>query len=194
MRRKELLMAAGLAAVLTAATACGPKTTTASGTASPPPPAASSSAAAPASSSSAGAAPAASAAAGGALNVCSLMSSAQASAINDVTYGAATSQHVEAGFDTCTYANTGQHADPVDIQRLTVSVIALSGCYEQLRQTEGPGTAVAGIGDAAFGHQIGLVVNDGGRCIDISGLTHAELQNDYAHDVAMAKIIITALG
>ena len=191
MRRKELLLAAGLAAVLAAATACGPKTTTASGTSSPPPGTAGGAPAA--ATSSGGAAPAASAAAGGALNVCSLMSSAQASAINDVTYGAATSQHVEAGFDTCAYANTGQHADPVDIQRLTVSVIALTGCYEQLRQTEGPGTTVAGIGDAAFGHQIGLVVKDGGRCIDITGLTHAELQNDYAHDVAMAKIIITAL-
>ena len=57
-----------------------------------------------------------------------------------------------------------------------------------------PGTAVAGIGDAAFGYSIGIIVNDGGRCIDISGLTDAELQNDYTHDVAMAKIIITALG
>jgi hypothetical protein len=193
MRSKGLLTAAGLAAVLTAATACGPKTTTGSAVTSPLPATASSppAAAAPASASASGAAPAA---AGGAANVCSLMSSAQASAINDVTYGATTSQHVEAGYDTCTYANTGQHADPVDIQRLTVSVIGLSGCYAQLQQTEGPGTAVAGIGDAAFGYSIGLTVNDGGRCIDISGLTHAELQNNYTHDVAMAKIIIAALG
>lgn len=77
---------------------------------------------------------------------------------------------------------------------LTVSVITLSGCYAQLRQTDGPGTAVPGIGDAAFGYHIGLIVNAGGRCIDVSGLTHAELQDDYTHDVAMAKIIITALG
>ena len=139
-----------------------------------------------------GAAPAASAAAAG--NVCSLMSSAQASAINQVTYGATTPQHVETGYDVCRYANTGQHADPVDIQQLTVSVITLSGCFAQLQQSQGPGTPVAGIGDGAFGYQIGLIVNDGGRCIDISGLTHAELQNDYTHDVAMAKIIIAALG
>ena len=131
---------------------------------------------------------------GGATNVCSLMSSAQASAINHVTYGAAKPHHVQAGFDTCTYTNTGQHADPVDIQELTVSVISLSGCYGQLQQADGPGTPVAGIGDAAFGYQVGLIVNDGGRCIDISGLTHAELQNDYTDDAAMAKIIITALG
>ena len=195
MRSKGLLTAAVLAAVLTAATACGPKTTTGSAATSPPPATATgpSAAATPASASAGGGDPAA-AAAGGATKVCSLMSSAQASAINDVTYGAATPQHVEAGYDTCTYANTGQHADPVDIQRLTVSVIALSGCYAQLQQADGPGTAVAGIGDAAFGYSIGLIVNDGGRCIDISGLTHAELQNDYAHDVAMAKIIMTALG
>jgi hypothetical protein len=199
MRSKGLLMAAGLAAVLMSASACGPKATgsAATGTTSPPPAQASGPAAAGTSAAgSAAAVPAASAAAGGGgtANVCSLMSSAQASAINHVTYGAAKTQHLEAGFDTCTYANTGQHASPVDIQPLTVQVITLSGCYAQLRQTEGPGTAVAGIGDAAFGYHIGLVVNDGGRCVDISGLTDAELNNDYSHDVAMAKIIITALG
>lgn len=187
MRRKDLLMSAGLAAVLISATACGPKTTgsAATGTTSPQP--------AQASGSPAAATPA-STSIGGATNVCSLMSSAQASAINHVTYGAARPQHVQAGFDTCTYANTGQHADPVDIQKLTVSVISLSGCYGQLKQADGPGTPVAGIGDAAFGYRVGLIVKDGGRCIDISGLTHAELRNDYTHDAAMAKIIITALG
>ena len=195
MRSKELLTAAGVAAVLIAATACGPKTTTGSAatvTTSPPPARASGSPAAarPASASTGGGGNGSS----GTINVCSLLSSAQASAINHVTYGAAQPQHVQAGFDTCTYANTGHHADPVDIQRLTVSVIALSGCYGQLRQADGPGTPVAGIGEAAFGYQVGLIVNDGRRCIDISGLTHAELRNDYAHDVAMAKIIVTALG
>ena len=57
MRSKELLTAAGLAAVLMAATACGPKTTTASGTTSPPPATASGPAAAagPASTSACGA-------------------------------------------------------------------------------------------------------------------------------------------
>ena len=182
--------------MLMAATACGPKTTTGSA-------ATGTTAASP---STGGATLAASAAAcggngssggngsGGAANVCSLMSSAQASAINSVTYGAAKPQHLQPGYDTCTYANTGRHTDPVDIQALTVSVIALSNCYVQLQQAEGPGTTVTGIGDAAFGYQVGLIVNDGGRCIDVSGLTHAELRNDYTHDVAMAKIIITALG
>ena len=199
MRRNELLIAAGLAAMLMAATACGPKTTmgsAATGTTSLPPAQASGppAAATPASTSTGGANQAAGAAAGGAINVCSLMSSAQASAINHVTYGAAKAQHVQAGYDICTYANTGLHADPIDIQALTVTVIALSSCYGQLQQADGPGTTVAGLGNAAFGYQIGLIVNDGGRCLDISGLTHAELQNDYTHDVAMAKIIITALG
>ena len=75
-----------------------------------------------------------------------------------------------------------------------MTVISLSGCYAELQQADGPGTPVASIGNAAFGYQIGIIVNDGSRCIDVSGLTHAELQNDYAHDTAMAKIIITALG
>jgi hypothetical protein len=197
MRRNELLTAAGLVAVLMTATACGPKATAggaATGTTSP--------AQAQAGGSSVAATPASASAGGssggtgssGATNVCSLMSSAQASAINHVTYGATKLQHVEAGYDICTYANTGKHADPVDIQQLTVTVTTLSGCYGQMQQADGPGTAVAGVGDKAFGYQIGIVVDDGGRCVDVSGLTHAELQNDYTHDVAMAKIIITALG
>jgi hypothetical protein len=191
---------------LGALTACGGagSASSAAGAAATPPaaanpaagsasPAGAPAAATPASA-SAGATQAASAAAGGAINVCSLMSSAQASAINQVTYGAATPKHASAGYDICTYANTGTHADPVDIQQLTVTVISLSGCYAELQQADGPGTPVAGLGHAAFGYQIGIVVNDGSRCIDVSGLTHAELQNDYAHDTAMAKIIMTALG
>ncbi|HEX4830949.1 MAG TPA: hypothetical protein VH478_07645 [Trebonia sp.] len=121
------------------------------------------------------------------------MTSAQASAANNVTYGAATPKHAAQGYDICTYANSGQHADPVDIQPLTVSVISLSNCYDQLRQAIGPGTSVTGIGDAAFGYQVGLVVKDGSTCVEVSGLTHAELNNDYSHDSAMAKIIIGAL-
>jgi len=191
------MMWAGLAAVLMSASACGPRTTTgsaANGATSPPTARAGGSTAASARAAASAGGTARGASAAGATDVCSLMSSAQASAINHVTYGAATPQHVQAGFDTCTYANTGQHADPVDIQRLTVFGHRTRRCYQQLKQTEGPGTPVAGIGDAAFGHQIGLLVSHGGRCIDITGLTHAELQNDYTHDVAMAKIIITALG
>ena len=185
MRGKDLLMPGGLLILLMSATACG----------------ATSPRQVPASSSPDGAVSAAVAASGpapapggAAANVCSLMSAAQASAINQVTYGATKSQHVATDYDTCTYANTGQHADPVDIQDLTVTITSLQNCYAQLQQADGPGTSVQGIGDAAFGYRIGLVVKDGARCIDVSGLTHAELGNDYTHDVAMAKIIITALG
>jgi len=123
-------MWAGLAAVLMSASACGPRTTTgsaANGATSPPTARAGGSTAASARAAASAGGTARGASAAGATDVCSLMSSAQASAINHVTYGAATPQHVQAGFDTCTYANTGQHADPVDIQRLTVSVIALAG-------------------------------------------------------------------
>jgi hypothetical protein len=196
MRGKGLLMPGGLLILLMSATACGPAATTgsaASGATSPRQ--------VPSSSSPDGAVTASKAASGSgavpggaATNVCSLMSAAQASAINQVTYGATKSQHVMTDYDTCTYANTGQHTDPVDIQPLTVTITSLQNCYAQLQQADGPGTSVQGIGDLAFGYSIGLVVKDGARCIDVSGLTHAELKNDYTRDVAMAKIIITALG
>ncbi|HEX4831610.1 MAG TPA: hypothetical protein VH478_11020 [Trebonia sp.] len=195
---KYQVTAAALAvAAIALASGCTPSHSATTGSA--PAGSSSSSASSPTSAAGSSAPAATQAAAGsggsssGGVNVCSLMTSAQASAANNVTYGAATPQHVQQGYDTCTYANTGQHPDPVDIQQLTVSVISLAGCYDQLRQAEGPGTSVTGVGDAAFGYQIGIVVKQGGTCVEISGLTHAELNGDYSHDTAMAKIIIGAL-
>lgn len=122
------------------------------------------------------------------------MTSEQASAINGVTYGAATPQHVQNGLDTCTYTNSGNHTDPIDIQDLRVKVISLTGCYSSLLDAQGPGVKVAGVGDDAFGFQIGIDVQFGNRCIVVSGLTHAEFRDNYAPDVAMAKIIIAKLS
>jgi hypothetical protein len=134
-------------------------------------------------------------AAGGAtVEACSLMTSAQASAINGVTYGAATPGHLVAGIDTCTYANTGQHANELDIQDLEIQVISLPGCYNQLREAEGPGVKVPGVGDDAFGYEVGMEVKLGNRCLQISGLTDAEFRDNYAPDAAMAKIIISKLS
>jgi hypothetical protein len=130
---------------------------------------------------------------GGTVDVCGLMTSAQASSINGVTYGAATPQHVQDGYDTCTYKNNGS-VNPVDIQDLTIDVISLSGCYSSFQTADGPGTKVPGVGDDAFGYGIGIIVKLGSRCLDVSGLTDAELQNNYAPDVAMAKIIISKLS
>jgi hypothetical protein len=50
------------------------------------------------------------------------------------------------------------------------------------------------VGDDAFGYGIGIVVKTGGRCLEVEGLTVAELGNDYGPDAAMAKIIIGKLG
>jgi hypothetical protein len=133
------------------------------------------------------------AAAGASLDACSLMTSAQASAINGVQYGAATAGHLVPGIDTCTYKNTGKHADELDIQDLDVQVISLPGCYTQLLAAQGPGVKIPGVGDDAFGHEIGIDVKIGDRCIDVSGLTHAEFGDNYAPDSAMAKIIISKL-
>jgi hypothetical protein len=144
-------------------------------------------------SSSAAATPAP-AAGGATIDACSLMTSAQASAINGVTYGAATPGHLVPGIDTCTYANTGQHADVLDIQDLEIQVISLPGCYSELEEAEGPGVKVSGVGDDAFGHEVGMDVKLGNRCIEVSGLTAAEFKDDYAPDAAMAKIIISKLS
>jgi hypothetical protein len=122
------------------------------------------------------------------------MTSAQASTINSVTYGAATPKHVATNYDTCTYTNTGTHASPIDIQDLTVDVISGSGCYDNLEHADGPGVKVSGVGDEAFGYQIGIIVKAGNRCLDVSGLTFAELKNNYGPDTAMAKIIIAKLS
>lgn len=127
-----------------------------------------------------------------AVDVCSLMTAAQASSINAVKYGTATSASPANGFDTCTYKNMGG-TDPVDIQDLTVTVISLAGCWPQVQQSDGPGTSISGLGDAAFGHSIGIDVKVGDRCLTVDGLTHAELQNHYDPDVAMAKIILGGL-
>jgi len=126
------------------------------------------------------------------VDVCSLLSAAQASTANAVTYGATKSQSPASGYDTCTYKNTGA-ADPVNIQDLTVSVLSISGCWSSLQQADGPGTNIAGPGDAAFGYGIGVDIKDGNRCVEVSGLTHAELQNNYAPGIGMAKIILANL-
>jgi hypothetical protein len=134
----------------------------------------------------------AAAGAGAGVNVCSLLTSAQASAINKVTYGAATPKQVESGWNQCSYANKGS-VDPVDIQSLDVDVISIAGCYDQLKSTVGSGTPVSGVGDAAFGYGIGLLVRTGSTCVQVQGLTHAELDGDHSGDVAIAKIVLAGL-
>jgi hypothetical protein len=148
--------------------------------------------ASPVASSPAPTTPAAAAGGGSTVDVCSLLTPAQASSINGVTYGAATPQHFEAGLDVCDYKNNGS-PDPIDIQDLTTQVISLPGCYAQLQAAAGPGVKVPGVGDDAFGYEIGIDVKVGNRCVEVSGLTSAEFKDNYAPDVAMAKIIIAAL-
>jgi hypothetical protein len=136
--------------------------------------------------------PAAAAGGGSTLDVCSLLTPAQASSINGVTYGAATPQHFQAGLDACDYKNNGS-ADPIDIQDLNTQVISLPNCWVQLEESNGAGVKVPGVGDDAFGYEIGIDVKVGNRCIQVSGLTSAEFKDNYAPDAAMAKIMIAVL-
>lgn len=129
-------------------------------------------------------------------DVCSLMTPAQASSINNVTYDSSRSKTPATGFDVCTYHNSGKAVSPVDIQDLDVTVISMSGCWAQLQSAAaqaGGVTNVAGVGDAAFGTGIGLDVKVGDRCLTIEGLTFAELKGNYAPDIAMAKVILGGL-
>lgn len=126
------------------------------------------------------------------VDVCSLLTAAQASSINKVTYGAGAPKRLAANYDECTYPNKGS-ADPVDIQALDVDVLTFGACWAGLQTADGPGTPVSGLGDAAFGYEIGLDVHAGSRCIAIRGLTHAELNGDHSSDVALAKIVLAGL-
>jgi hypothetical protein len=196
MRTSALCAVAGLAALSLAVTGCSGGSKSAAGAA--PAGAASAVAAAGSSATSAAKAAAAGGSGGsgggsGSVNVCSLMTSAQASSINHVTYGAATPKSPTSGYDTCTYKNTGKHDSPVDIQDLTVTVIGISGCWSGLQQADGPGKSISGLGDAAFGAQIGVDIKAGDRCVEISGLTSDELFGHYDRDVAMAKIVLSHL-
>jgi hypothetical protein len=127
------------------------------------------------------------------VDVCSLLTAAQATSLNNVTYSAATPGSPASYYKTCTYKNTGS-PDPVDIQDLTVAVITASGCWSGLQAADGPGKPVSGLGDPAIGTGIGIDVEVGSKCLTISGLTHAELLDNYAPDVAMAKIILAKLS
>ena len=188
--RVRLLITALVAAA--GVSACGPHSSPAAGAASSPAAgsAAPSSSAATASAAKAATTSAAGAAAG--INVCSLLSPAQASAINKVTYGAGTPKQVTAGWEQCQYPNKGS-ADPVDIQALSVDVISIAGCFDQLKATVEPATAISGLGDEAIGYEIGLLVRTGSTCVQIEGLTHAELNGDHSRDVAIAKIVLAGL-
>ncbi len=185
--RARLLIAAAAAAAVLAG--CGPGTSSASSSAPASPGTARS---VPAATASAAVASAAPAAASGSSNVCSLLSAAQASAINKITYGPGVPKQVESGWGDCTYPNKGS-ADPVDIQPLDLQVISVAGCYDRLKSAVGSGVPVSGVGDAAYGFGIGLLVRTGSTCVQVEGLTHAELNGDHSGDVAIAKIVLAGL-
>jgi hypothetical protein len=192
MRRSVTITASTLAALAIATTAGCSSGSTPSAGASP-----TITTAAAGSTSHVAASPTTSAAAqttgSGSSSVCSLLTAGQATKLNKVTYSTATPGHATNGYDTCTYKNVGS-ADPIDIQNLTVSVLSIPGCWSALQSADGPGKALSGVGDAAFGAEIGIDVKTGSRCVTIRGLTSAELQANYAPDIAMAKIILAKLN
>ena len=126
------------------------------------------------------------------IDVCALLSPAQASSINKVSYGPGTPKQVAAGWEQCEYPNKGS-ADPVDIQPLHVDVIAIAGCWDQFKASDTPATAISGLGDEAIGFPIGLLVRTGSTCVQIQGLTDAELKGDHSRDEAIAKIVLAGL-
>lgn len=192
MRRSVTLTAGALASLVLATTAGCSSSTTPSAGSGPH------STTAVAGTSSRSAAPAkasrpAQNAGSGNLDVCSLLTAKQATTLNKVTYSSATPGHPTNGYDTCTYKNVGS-VDPIDIQDLTVTVLSIAGCWTALQSADGPGKAISGVGDAAFGAEIGMDVKHGSRCVTIQGLTDAELRGNYAPDTAMVQIILAKLN
>jgi hypothetical protein len=179
-----LVTAAGLSA-------CGPHSSPTAASPSSPAAASSAGSSSPATASAASATTNRAAPVAG-IDVCSLLSPAQASAINKVSYGPGTPKQVTAGWEQCEYPNKGS-ADPVDIQPLHVDVITIAGCWDQLKASADPGTAVSGLGDEAIAYQIGLLVRTGSTCVRIEGLTDAELRGDHSRDEAIAKIVLAGL-
>jgi hypothetical protein len=205
MRRSVTLAASALAALALATTAgCSSTTkgsastepittTTAAGAGAGSAAGAGASTGAATSKTSAPASAAAQSGGSGGVAACSLLTAAQATSLNNVTYTAASPGHPANGYDTCTYKNGGS-PNPVDIQDLNVAVLSIPGCWSALQSSDGPGKALSGVGDAAFGASIGIDIKVGSRCITIQGLTEAELQGNYAPDIAMGKIIVAKLG
>jgi hypothetical protein len=193
-RTRLLIIALAAAAGVSA---CGPHSSPAAGAASSPAAGSAARPSSPATASAASAAAPSAATAAGApaaagINVCSLLSPAQASAINKVTYGTGTPKQLTAGWEECRYPNKGS-ADPVDIQALAIDVITFAGCFDEMKASDQGGTAISGLGDAAIGFEIGLLVRTGSTCVQIEGLTHAELMGNHSRDEAIAKIVLAAL-
>lgn len=182
-----------ITALVTAAglSACGPQSSPAAGPPSSPAAGSAARSSSPATASAASATTNRAAPVAG-IDVCSLLSPAQASAINKVSYGPGALKQVAAGWEQCRYPNKGS-ADPVDIQALAVDVIAIAGCFDQLKATLPSTTPIAGLGDAAVGYPIGLLVRTGSTCVQIEGLTDAELRGDHSRDEAIAKIVLAGL-
>jgi hypothetical protein len=193
MRLPFALTAASLVLVIMSAAACsnGSKTPAAS---APSPSAANTSA--PSAAGSAGATPAGGGAGNGAsgVNVCALLTAAQASTIVGVTYTAGTPSFA-AGGNSCTYAST---AAPTP---MTITVMANAGSAAawtdelstlKLGGGETPVT-VSGLGDRAATSTDSLGTQAGTWIIQVDGGDQTSVGGVFTKSIAVAKAIIAAL-
>ena len=125
------------------------------------------------------------------IDVCSLLSVAQATTlVAKYPYSASTPATIATGQDTCTYTNTGPLPDMVVIVYQPGSGVSFS----VLTDASGATTSVSGVGDKAASGDIELDVQAGNRLIAVQAAGGIGYDGSFAGATAVAKAIIAALG
>jgi hypothetical protein len=188
MRMPTLLTAASLVLVTMSAAACsnGSKTSAASS---------STSASSPSAAGSASASTATSAAGNGAssgINVCSLLTAAQASSITGVAYTAVTPSS-SLGGDSCLYG--GSTGVPMDVT-VTPNAGSSAAWTDELStlQLDGePAVPISGVGDRAATSTGSLGTQAGAWIIQVDAGDSTSTGGGFTKSIAVAKAIIAAL-
>ncbi|PZS15940.1 MAG: hypothetical protein DLM57_11690 [Pseudonocardiales bacterium] len=132
------------------------------------------------------------AAANGAINACSLVTGAQASALSGRKYGTGVASVLASGIDQCEYPDLSRFGG---VWELIVyepsSGITLSSLQPQLRSGGRTVTEVSGVGDKAEFAGTDLDVMAGKYVFDVDGATGADLS---AGAIAIAKQIASELA
>lgn len=144
-----------------------------------------------ATSAAAGSASAPATASGATPDLCTVVTASQATGLVHVGYDTTQTEN-NGDYHACRYHNTG--ADQGNISDLVVTLTSSPGCWAAASSSDGPGTSVPGVGDAAFGYSLGLHVEHGSSCLDVEGQTLAESDGDWGADTAIARLLLQGLG
>jgi hypothetical protein len=183
MRLPATLTAVTLMLVALSVTACSSKSTTSI---------ASSTASTPLAAGGAGTGTATSAASGGAsssVNVCSLLTAAQASSIVGVTYTAAKLSQNFAG-SMCAYTGTTVPV-PMNVF-LTVNAGSTAAWNEELSELDPSPVTINGLGDRAVTTTDQLAAQSGNWIVQVDGGDPVTVGGAFTKSIAVAKAILAA--